>query len=661
MKAYSAAVVLLLSLEFCSCFLFSAASLYNSTDDVVILDYSNFTSTIYGTENAWVVEFYSSWCGHCIEFAPTWKLFAKDVKDWEHTVKVGVIDCAADENIPICRSYEVMAYPTIILFAAHTSKGDTGTEMRQSLIIEDMGKFVIDFLVEKQKANNGSSSWVNLQPYQHAISDIWTEVPKSVEHSVVIVASAKSSAAWGTILDLGGYSSVAVRFKEAKAEDTKEFGSLPSVVFIDRTGKEEVVNGAPNNRKELTEFVMKKLGLNRGMLPYKTHLSGRKSDATTRKEDIEGAGDGQPEEINSDKLNYEDDLPDTAFAGVERKDQVYMVDIENAISYALGHEVVQHKVIRGEALVSLQDFLEVLVTYLPARPAVHLFLSKLYKYSSTHGDSLEGKHLAEVIKSLQGPDSVLPDHQPWVGCHGSEPKFRGYPCGLWITFHVLTVNSVLQDGNSDVYNPKKTLRAIHGYVKHFFGCKHCSEHFQAMYAVDAESSVNVADDGILWLWRGHNKVNERLKGDASEDPKHLKQQFPSKSTCPSCWNGNTMKEKEVLVYLKQIYAKGALSFKGTQTITTPVRNKQAKVKEALDRHEKVKKVETMTVNKKHSDFIQDQSLRSLNTWGFNTTDISLCVFLYGISTVIIMGVYCMVVIRRKIRRRRFLEACKLPD
>lgn len=375
---------------------------------------------------------------------------------------------------------------------------------------------------------------------------------------------------------------------------------------------------------------------------------------------MEGAGDGQPEEINSDKLNYEDDLPDTAFAGLERKDQVYMVDIENAISYALGHEVVQHKVIRGEALTALQNFLEVLVKYLPARPAVHQFLSSLYKHSTIHGDSFEGKQLAEVIKSLQSQASVLPDHQPWVGCQGSEPNFRGYPCGLWVTFHVLTVNSVLQDGNSGVYDPKKTLRAIHGYVKHFFSCKYCSEHFQAMYAVDAESSVNVADDGILWLWRGHNKVNKRIKGDASEDPKYPKQQFPSKSVCPSCWNGDTMKEKEVLAYLKNIYAKGALSFKGTQTILAPVKNKQARVKELLDKHRKAEEMEALTLNKKHSDFIQDQSLRSLNTWGFNTTDISLCVILYGISTVIIMGVYCMVVIRRKMRRKRFLEAYKLP-
>lgn len=42
--------------------------------------------------------------------------------DWEHTVKVGVLDCAEDDNIPICREHDILAYPTIKLFAAHTSK-----------------------------------------------------------------------------------------------------------------------------------------------------------------------------------------------------------------------------------------------------------------------------------------------------------------------------------------------------------------------------------------------------------------------------------------------------------------------------------------------------------------------------------------------------------
>lgn len=31
----------------------------------------------------------------------------------------------------------------------------------------------------------------------------------------------------------------------------------------------------------------------------------------------------------------------------------------------------------------------------------------------------------------------------WQSCKGSTPLFRGYSCGLWTTFHTLTVQSYL--------------------------------------------------------------------------------------------------------------------------------------------------------------------------------------------------------------------------
>ncbi|CAL4126257.1 unnamed protein product, partial [Meganyctiphanes norvegica] len=107
--------IIFMCVNLCSSFLFASGSLYNSSDPLLILDHSNFTSTILGAENAWIIEFYNTWCGHCIHFAPTWKEFAKDIEEWDDTIKVAVIDCAVDENTEICRDYEVMGYPTMKL------------------------------------------------------------------------------------------------------------------------------------------------------------------------------------------------------------------------------------------------------------------------------------------------------------------------------------------------------------------------------------------------------------------------------------------------------------------------------------------------------------------------------------------------------------------
>ena len=58
----------------------ASEGLYSSEDYVTILDDDSFERTVYGSSNAWMVEFYNSWCGHCVRFAPTWKKIAADVK-----------------------------------------------------------------------------------------------------------------------------------------------------------------------------------------------------------------------------------------------------------------------------------------------------------------------------------------------------------------------------------------------------------------------------------------------------------------------------------------------------------------------------------------------------------------------------------------------------
>lgn len=66
------------------------AGLYEAEDDVVILVADNFYQTVLLSNKAWMVEFYSSWCGHCVNFAPTWKKFATDVKGAYCTVLLDV-------------------------------------------------------------------------------------------------------------------------------------------------------------------------------------------------------------------------------------------------------------------------------------------------------------------------------------------------------------------------------------------------------------------------------------------------------------------------------------------------------------------------------------------------------------------------------------------
>ena len=121
----------------------------------MLLNTTNFQSTICGSSTAWLVctmhlfyfyftlldhpcqvEFYSSWCGHCIHFAPTFKSLAEDVYSWRGVMAVAAIDCAVEANMAVCREYEIMGYPTIKFFSPNTPAGDMGHE-RQSRSVTD--------------------------------------------------------------------------------------------------------------------------------------------------------------------------------------------------------------------------------------------------------------------------------------------------------------------------------------------------------------------------------------------------------------------------------------------------------------------------------------------------------------------------------------------
>lgn len=62
------------------CFKLSHSVLYSSADHIVLLENDTISSVIHNSPSAWVVEFYSSFCGHCHAFAPTWKKLARMAK-----------------------------------------------------------------------------------------------------------------------------------------------------------------------------------------------------------------------------------------------------------------------------------------------------------------------------------------------------------------------------------------------------------------------------------------------------------------------------------------------------------------------------------------------------------------------------------------------------
>ena len=83
----------------------------------------------------------------------------------------------------------------------------------------------------------------------------------------------------------------------------------------------------------------------------------------------------------------------------------------------------------------------------------------------------------------------------------SQPPKRGYPCGLWTTFHFLLANTASDDAIGE------TLNVIVDIVINFFGCEHCVENFKKEIQEFPYDLITTIDDGVLWLWKLHNSGN----------------------------------------------------------------------------------------------------------------------------------------------------------
>uniref|UniRef100_H3A722 Sulfhydryl oxidase n=1 Tax=Latimeria chalumnae TaxID=7897 RepID=H3A722_LATCH len=246
--------------------------------------------------------------------------------------------------------------------------------------------------------------------------------------------------------------------------------------------------------------------------------------------------------------------------------KVYMADLESALHYALRVEVKPQRILAGEELAALKGFVSVLAKYFPGRPTVKNLLRSMDSWLGSYRVSeLSYSTFQDVVNNkLEVPSAVLADSVNWVGCQGSKPQFRGYPCSLWTLFHVLTVQAAwkLLPGNKGG-NPLEVLLAMHGYVKYFFGCRDCATKFEAM-AAESMENIKDLDGAILWLWSRHNRVNSRLAGAVSEDPKFPKLQWPPPDLCPKCHNEvkgeHVWNMDAVLRFLKAHFYKENISY-----------------------------------------------------------------------------------------------------
>ncbi|XP_064959871.1 sulfhydryl oxidase 1-like isoform X1 [Musa acuminata AAA Group] len=275
--------------------------------------------------------------------------------------------------------------------------------------------------------------------------------------------------------------------------------------------------------------------------------------------------------LDDEKYENEDTLPRNASDPEEIARAIY--DVEEATAQAF-EIIFQNKMIKSNTQVPLIKFLQLLVVHHPSkrcrRGSAEMLVNfdDLWPSDPISLSSQETTILQQVDASkyyhICGKE--VP-HGYWIFCRGSKKGTRGFSCGLWVLFHSLSVR--VGDGESNL-----AFIAICEFIQNFFICDECRNHF---HEISSSVSVpfNKTRDLAMWLWRTHNKVNQRLMKEektlGTGDPRFPKITWPPKQLCPSCYlsysresNGTEnieWDEGEVFQFLVRYYGRTIASSK----------------------------------------------------------------------------------------------------
>ncbi|KAM4576510.1 sulfhydryl oxidase 2 [Odontesthes bonariensis] len=608
-----------------------AARLYTEEDPLVILSGSSFKPTITNSSSAWLVQFYSSWCGHCIQYSSTWKALAQDVKDWQDAIGVAVVDCAQEENFDVCKDYSIKFYPTLKYFRAHGPPTDRGTSYRGAdREIQSVRQLMVNILQNHTRMDRPHRC-PPLEPYSSA--EVLPLLGQPSDHyTAIIVEEPDSYVGREVILDLLLYSGVQVKrtlSSELPLLDALRMAAFPSIYLLQPNG----THAHLHSEKRLRFFFSSLLRT----LPGVQRSSGSSAAHATAMAD---------QRASEPWRDFD-------------RSKVYSADLESALHYLLRVELAAHSTLEGEELKVFKDFVTLVAKLYPGGGSVVKLMETLSDWLlSLPLQRIPYQAVLDLVDNKMRISGVfLGSELRWVGCQGSRAGLRGYPCSLWTLFHVLTVQHeatpTVLDNTGLEGEAAPVLQVMRRYIRTFFGCEECGRHFEKAAAASMDG-VKSREQQIVWLWNQHNRVNARLAGSLSDDPLFPKAPWPSPSLCPSCHeekNGvHVWNHANLLQFLRRHYGASNLSPRYSLTPPrlqapppdqVPTGQPRAELRTAGGAKEAPEEQPEPRPGQPAPRAEQKEVLGGGGgVWilgvGFNSVDMSLCVVLYVCSCLFLM-------------------------
>lgn len=100
---------------------------------------ADFEEKVMKSTDAWFIEFYAPWCGHCKQLQPEWERMAKKIyKD----IKVAKVDATVETKL--ASRYQIKGYPTIKYFPAGVKSDSSVLDYNGQRDSESMGTWALE-------------------------------------------------------------------------------------------------------------------------------------------------------------------------------------------------------------------------------------------------------------------------------------------------------------------------------------------------------------------------------------------------------------------------------------------------------------------------------------------------------------------------------------
>ncbi|XP_017039731.1 sulfhydryl oxidase 2 [Drosophila ficusphila] len=526
--------------------------LFNPNDNIVELDHASLEAQLKEPRKANLVLFYNGFCMNTQKFIPAFRSLSRKLHEWRRILKVYVFDCSLDENNQMCRNFGIRNTPALRYFPPKfvRKSDDLGTDFasrKASEIKSELALYLqkLSYFKMLKKEENVTDMFRDHHYVQYVVlifqmcrADFFPRFEMAYSNEETLDNEQYctednptiSIISRNTLLRLLPYNQVVVRAFDDHSIYTK-FGVSPVpnlLVALNRAGNHLFLSPEMDSSKAYVAAVVQFL-----------KFVDCKPQAPLQ---------------NTFPINIKAALRYKIFEQLEHNPtRIYRADLQRAIDHILNVELLKTPVFTENKLTVLRNFLKILNYISPLNSEAQEKLTNLYYSMKIKTKITAGDFKDLLLKSFGNYTS---DGKHYVGCISNRSSLRGFPCSFWKLFHFLTV-----EGNH--FNVPSVLQIFQGYVRYFMDCQECGKRLSQFEEMQSLKNVTNYDQQILWLWRAHNFINEKLAGDSTEDPQFPRIQFPSKNDCPSCRDNNSeWRTDEVLIYLKRIYSLKNLSWFG---------------------------------------------------------------------------------------------------